>query len=364
MDQFQKVTEAIQYMTDNYRHQPSLMDVAREVHQSEYHFQRVFSEWVGISPKKFLKYLTVESLKSDLKSVPDLHVAAELVGMSSPSRIHELFVTMEAVTPAQYRSGGAGLKIHNGFAESLFGDCFVATTDRGICAISFADGNREEVLGEFKAKWPAALLIQHDDVAVDVVKKMNSLFDSDPKVKAPTFHLLVKGTPFQVKVWEALLKIPSGMVTSYQGLASAIGNPTASRAVGSAVGKNPVSWLIPCHRVIRQEGIIGNYHWGTLRKTAMIGLEKTIVGEIQLLELLLEAYDAQNLSKLTLTPHGILRLLMDEHNLTQRDMAKISGLSKSYLSEILSGKKGIPKNAIAKFSKHFKIRQEVLNPVI
>ena len=278
MDQFQKVTEAIQFMTENYRHQPSLMDVAREVHQSEYHFQRVFSEWVGISPKKFLKYLTVESLKSDLKSVPDLHVAAELVGMSSPSRIHELFVTMEAVTLAQFKSGGDGLLIEYGFAPSIFGDCFVAVTDRGICAISFADGNREEVLNEFRGKWPAAKLRQNDQVALEVTAKMDSLLNQNSSEK-PTFHLLVKGTPFQVKVWEALLKIPSGMVTSYQGLASAIGSPTASRAVGSAVGKNPVSWLIPCHRVIRQEGIIGNYHWGSLRKTAMIGLEKTIVGE-------------------------------------------------------------------------------------
>lgn len=278
MDQFQKVAEAIQYMTDNYRHQPSLMDVAREVHQSEYHFQRVFSEWVGISPKKFLKYLTVESLKSDLKSVPDLHVAAEMVGMSSPSRIHELFVTMEAVTPAQFKSGGDGLLIEYGFAPSLFGDCFVAMTDRGICAISFADGNREQVLNEFRGKWQAAKLRQNDQVALEVTAKMDSLLNQNSSEK-PTFHLLVKGTLFQVKVWEALLKIPSGMVTSYQGLASAIGSPTASRAVGSAVGKNPVSWLIPCHRVIRQEGIIGNYHWGSLRKTAMIGLEKTIVGE-------------------------------------------------------------------------------------
>ena len=185
---------------------------------------------------------------------------------------------MEAVTLAQFKSGGDGLLIEYGFAPSLFGDCFVAMTDRGICAISFADGNREQVLNEFRGKWQAAKLRQNDQVALEVTAKMDSLLNQNSSEK-PTFHLLVKGTPFQVKVWEALLKIPSGMVTSYQGLASAIGSPTASRAVGSAVGKNPVSWLIPCHRVIRQEGIIGNYHLGSLRKTAIIGLEKTIVGE-------------------------------------------------------------------------------------
>ncbi len=271
-----KIREAIKYLIENQSKQPRLDEVAAEVHVSEYHFQRMFSEWAGVSPKQFLKYLTVASLKKTLREHASLGEATDAVGLSSTSRLHDLFVTMESCTPAEYRSGGAGLKFEYGFAESVFGDCFIAGNNRGIAAISFADENRTQVLSEFRAMWPKAALIENPDYALLHVQKLNQLFD--PVLKdshPPRFHVLVRGTPFQIKVWEALLKIPTGEVTSYQQLAKAVGNPKASRAVGSAVGSNPVSWLIPCHRVIRQEGVIGNYHWDPLRKTAMLGLERS-----------------------------------------------------------------------------------------
>jgi AraC family transcriptional regulator of adaptative response/methylated-DNA-[protein]-cysteine methyltransferase len=269
---FERVRDAIRFLRTNYRDQPRLDEVAEEVHLSEYHFQRIFSEWAGISPKKFLKYLTVESLKRDLQTTADLLEVSEKVGLSSMSRVHDLFITMESVTPAEYRNGGEGMEIHYGFHESPFGSCFIAQNHRGICAVSFVETDREAVLNEFAMKWRNARLIEAPELTRDVAEKMFDLDSLDRK-----FHLLVRGTPFQIKVWEALLKIPSGMVTSYGSVANAIDHSKATRAVGTAIGSNPISFLIPCHRVIRNEGIIGNYHWGPERKTAMIGWEKSRV---------------------------------------------------------------------------------------
>lgn len=272
---YSRIREAIYYLIENQSRQPRLDEVASEVNMSEYHLQRVFSEWAGVSPKQFLKYLTVSSLKKSLRDYSNLAEASDAAGLSSTSRLHDLFVTMEACTPAEFRSGGAGLTFEFGFAESVFGDCFVAGNDRGIAAISFADLNREQVIREFVEIWPNAELVENPDYAQFQVYKLNQLFERViTEDNPPRFHLLVRGTPFQIKVWEALLRIPAGEVSSYQQLANAVGNPKASRAVGSAVGSNPVSWLIPCHRVIRQEGVIGNYHWDPLRKTAMLGLER------------------------------------------------------------------------------------------
>lgn len=266
---YNRVKEAIEYLLSHHTSQPRLEDVAGEVHLSEYHFQRIFSEWAGISPKKFLKYLTIESLKNDLRETNDLVEAAGRAGLSSQSRVHDLFVSVEAVTPAEFRSNGRGVEIKYGFHESPFGDCFIAQTARGICAISFVEATRDRVLEEFRQKWVNASITEDIHSTAKVAGKLFDLNNPGRK-----FHLLLKGTPFQLKVWEALLKIPMGLVTSYGSLASAIGKPGAMRAVGSAVGSNPVSYLIPCHRVIRSEGIIGNYHWGPLRKTAMLGWEK------------------------------------------------------------------------------------------
>jgi len=278
---YSKIRDAIQFLIENQSRQPRLDEVAAEVHLSEFHFQRMFSEWAGVSPKQFLKYLTVSSLKKSLREHGSLGDATHEAGLSSTSRLHDLFVTMEACTPAEFRNGGEGLTFDYGFAESVFGDCFVAVNDRGIAAISFADGNRDQVLNEFKTMWPKAEVTENPDYAKNQISKLNQLFEPVTRVsESPRFNLLVRGTPFQIKVWEALLKIPAGEVSSYQQIANAVGNPKASRAVGSAVGSSPVAWLIPCHRVILQEGVIGNYHWDPLRKTAMLGLERAMYQEV------------------------------------------------------------------------------------
>lgn len=265
---YKRVEEAIHYLTEYFREQPSLYDVADNANSSPYHFQKIFTEWAGISPKKFLQYLTVEELKKALQKTPNLHLAAEQVGLSAPSRVYDLFVNMEAVTPQEYKSGGAGIEIMYGFHDTHFGRCLVATTARGVCALQFVLGTDEEVLAQLRSDWPRADIKQNESATQTVAQ---TIFG--PQNKTP-LKLLLKGTAFQVKVWEALLKIPFGSLASYQDVARAIGHPAASRAVGTAIGANHIAYLIPCHRVIRQEAIIGHYRWGSLRKKALIGWEQ------------------------------------------------------------------------------------------
>lgn len=265
---YKRVEEAIKFLTENYKQQPSLYDVADEVHVSPFHFQKIFTDWAGISPKKFLQYLTVEELKKELHKTTNLVEAAERVGLSTQSRVYDLFVNMEAVTPNEYKSKGAGIEIEYGVHETPFGNCLLAVTERGICSMNFVDDNVEALLKELKNNWENASIRKNEN-ATGILAE--NLFAKHTKRDV---KLLVKGTAFQVKVWEALLKIPFGAVTSYQTIANAIGSPNGMRAVGSAVGANPVAYLIPCHRVIRREAIIGQYRWGSLRKTALIGWEK------------------------------------------------------------------------------------------
>jgi AraC family transcriptional regulator of adaptative response/methylated-DNA-[protein]-cysteine methyltransferase len=265
---YKRVEEAIKFLTENYKQQPSLYDVADEVNVSPFHFQKIFTEWAGISPKKFLQYLTVEELKKELHKTNNLGEAAELVGLSAQSRVYDLFVNIEAVTPNEYKTKGAGINIEYGIHATPFGDCLLAATERGICNMSFAVDNADILLSELQSNWENASIKKNQDSTKEFVE---GIFDKHTR---KDIKLLVRGTAFQVKVWEALLKIPFGSVTSYQTIASTIGNSNAMRAVGSAVGANPVAYLIPCHRVIRQEAIIGQYRWGSLRKTALIGWEK------------------------------------------------------------------------------------------
>jgi AraC family transcriptional regulator of adaptative response/methylated-DNA-[protein]-cysteine methyltransferase len=265
---YKRVEEAIKFLTENYKQQPSLYDVADEVNVSPFHFQKVFTEWAGISPKKFLQYLTVEELKKDLHKTTNLVEAAEHVGLSAQSRVYDLFVNIEAVTPNEFKTKGAGIEIEYGIHATPFGDCLMATTDRGICKMGFVEENVDTLLTELQNDWINARIKKNQD---NTKAFAESLFDNHAK---KDIKLLVKGTAFQVKIWEALLKIPFGSVTSYQTIANTIGNPNGMRAVGSAVGANPIAYLIPCHRVIRREAIIGQYRWGSLRKTALIGWEK------------------------------------------------------------------------------------------
>jgi AraC family transcriptional regulator of adaptative response/methylated-DNA-[protein]-cysteine methyltransferase len=238
---------------------------------SEFHFQRLFTRWVGISPKRFLQFLTKEYAKTLLeKSINLLEVTYES-GLTSPGRLHDLFVTCEAVTPGEYKTKGAGLEIAYGYHATPFGECILAKTDRGICGLNFVQsGGRRPVFADFKNKWTNAKLVEDPQLTGPFVKQIFN--PSEEKNSAP-LHLILNGTNFQIKVWEALIKIPMGAVVSYESVAAHIGMPKASRAVGNAVGSNPVSFIIPCHRVIRKTAEFGNYGGGVARKMAMLGWE-------------------------------------------------------------------------------------------
>lgn len=271
---YRRVAEAIKYLTENFREQPSLLDVADNAHISPYHFQKIFTDWAGVSPKKFLQYLTVEELKKEVQKTGSLAEAAERVGLSAQSRVYDLFVNIEAVTPQEFKTQGAGIKIEYGIHNTPFGECLIATTERGVCGLSFIEGKAGDAVAELGAAWAQARIVKDGKAGKQVADQLFSPGQKDP------LKLFLRGTPFQIKVWEALLKIPFGRLCSYQAVASAIGKPLATRAVGTAVGANPIAYLIPCHRVIRQEAIIGQYRWGTIRKKALIGWERTRLDSI------------------------------------------------------------------------------------
>jgi AraC family transcriptional regulator, regulatory protein of adaptative response / methylated-DNA-[protein]-cysteine methyltransferase len=266
-----RIERAITFLQSNHTQQPELKDVARSIHLSEYHFQRLFSRWAAISPKKFLQYLTVEHAKRVLKESRSLLDATFETGLSSPGRLHDLFVTVEAMTPGEFKNQGSGLTIQYGFHPTMFGECLLAVTQRGICGLSFVPkGERMQVLAELRDRWAGATFSEDPDSTQPYIDK---LFTRSRRAGRKPLPLLLKGTNFQIKVWEALMRIPEGCVVSYEDIARTIGNPKASRAVGSAVGDNPIAYVIPCHRVIQRAGVIGNYHWGPARKKALLGWE-------------------------------------------------------------------------------------------
>lgn len=270
MMNYQRIEQAISYLSEHFTAQPNLDEVAAQVHLSPYHFQRMFTEWAGISPKKFLQYLTTDFLKNKIAETPNLIEAASIAGLSSQSRVYDLFVTLEAVTPQEFKSGGERLRIDYGYHDTPFGECFVAATERGICGLEFVNNDtKPRHLQAFQQKWCKAEIVFNPIATTDFTRHLFS--NTSPMQKR--FHLLVTGTKFQVKVWEALLRIPFGAVTTYGQIAESIGQPGASRAVGSAVGDNPIAYLIPCHRVILKEGKLGEYHWGSARKKAIVGWE-------------------------------------------------------------------------------------------
>jgi len=267
---YERIAKAIEYLSEHFLEQPDLDEVAAQVHLSPFHFQRLFTAWAGVSPKKFLQYLTTSYLKDKLADSANLIEAAEMAGLSSQSRVYDLFVNIEAVTPNEFRNAGAGLTIQYGYHDTPFGKCFIAVTSRGVCGLSFVEEGREQAtLEEFKQRWAFASIVPGQEATASYV---HQIFP-EGNLPAGKLKLLVQGTNFQVKVWQALLQIPPGAVSTYRQIARSIGHPNAFRAVGSAIGHNPVAWLIPCHRVIRQEGIPGEYHWGAVRKKAIIGWE-------------------------------------------------------------------------------------------
>jgi AraC family transcriptional regulator of adaptative response/methylated-DNA-[protein]-cysteine methyltransferase len=271
---YHRIAEAITYLKDNFKAQPNLDEVAEKVHISPYHFQRMFTDWAGISPKKFLQYLSIDHAKNILKqNKVTLADAAFETGLSGTSRLHDLFMNIEGMTPAEYKHGGQSLQINYSFAETPFGTILIASTAKGVCYMAFAD-EQEEALKLLFEQFPNAAYRQ----VVDTIQQNALYIFTRDWSKLSQVKLHLKGTPFQLKVWEALLRIPMGGLTDYGSIAQSIQSPKASRAVGSAVGSNPVAFLIPCHRVIRSTGDFGQYHWGAARKTAMIGWEAAKIG--------------------------------------------------------------------------------------
>jgi AraC family transcriptional regulator of adaptative response/methylated-DNA-[protein]-cysteine methyltransferase len=268
---YERIEKAIQFLADNFHSQPNLKEIAGKIHVSEYHFQRLFSRWVGISPKRFLQFLTKEYAKTLLeKSINLLDVTYES-GLTSPGRLHDLFVTCEAVTPGEYKARGEGLEIAYGYHDTPFGECLLAKTGRGICSLDFVqNNNRRPVFTSLENRWQNATLIEDPDVTRSFVER---IFNPSQGQESTPLHLVLSGTNFQIKVWEALIKIPMGAVVSYEDVAAHIGMPKASRAVGNAVGSNPISFVIPCHRVIKKTAEFGNYGGGVARKLAILGWE-------------------------------------------------------------------------------------------
>ncbi len=281
---YQRIEQAILYLEKNFKQQPELGEVAEAVNISPFHFQRIFTEWAGISPKRFLQFLTVGFLKAKLQQSKNLVEAAEAAGLSSQSRVYDLFTTLEAVTPEEYKQRGTGIHINYGFHETPFGMALIGVTDRGVCWLSFiaTDEDPRIELEKMKEHWYNSIFHQDQQLTESFIAKifpsplslsLGRGVSASGRRGEGRIHLFVKGTNFQIKVWEALLKLPLGSVTTYKDIAGNIQNPQAMQAVGSAVGSNHIAYLIPCHRVIRKDGVLGEYRWSSTRKKSIIGWE-------------------------------------------------------------------------------------------
>lgn len=283
MSHYNRIAESLSWLADNYRHQPSLADLAARAHLSETHFQKVFTEWAGVSPKKFLQCVTLESARASLDNAGSVLDASLNAGLSGASRLHDLFVSVEALSPGEYKSGGAGLDIAYGFHPTPFGDALLMLSPRGVTSMSFVcDEAPQQLLANLKQRLPKA--DYHQD-ATRTGEIINTIFRSlDLTVKnsgadsrkARPVPVLLAGTDFQLQVWRALLEIPEGSCTTYSRIASNVGRENAQRAVGTAIGRNPVAFVIPCHRVIRQNALPGGYRWGLGRKLAILGIERLV----------------------------------------------------------------------------------------
>lgn len=268
---YQRVEQAITYLEENYRTQPELKEIAASTGLSEYHFQRLFTRWVGISPKRFLQFLTKEHARTILDHSADILEASFGSGLSGPGRLHDLFVSTEAVTPGEYKNRGQGLTITYGFHSTPFGECMVAVTQRGICGLTFIiDKNRQGALDEFRRRWMGAKLIED---CTQITLLINQIFPLLLETRPLPLHLYLRGTNFQIKVWEALMHIPPATLVSYESIAIRIGQPRSARAVSRAVAQNPIAVIIPCHRVIQKMGAFSGYRWGVPRKKAILGWE-------------------------------------------------------------------------------------------
>lgn len=267
--QYDLVARAIEFIRSHARHQPSLAEISDSLGLSEFHLQRIFSEWAGVSPKRFLQYVTKEYAKQALRNSGDLLSVTMDAGLSSPGRLHDLMVTCEAMSPGEIKSMGADLEIGFGEAPTPFGNALIAWTQRGICHLGFVEDDAlVNVLASLKRDWPNATFLPDQPLAQQLAARIFNASTS-----AQPLHLMLRGTNFQIKVWEALISVAPGEIVSYSQLAKMAGAPKASRSVGTAVGKNNIALLIPCHRVIRETGEIGGYRWGLCRKAALLARE-------------------------------------------------------------------------------------------
>jgi AraC family transcriptional regulator of adaptative response/methylated-DNA-[protein]-cysteine methyltransferase len=267
---YTRIEKAIRYLADHFTENPSLTLLAREAGLSPFHFQRLFRRWAGVSPKQFAQYLSAQTAKQKLLESKNILDATFKSGLTSPGRLHDLLVSVEAMTPGEYKNRGRDILIEYGTSPSPFGECLIAQTPRGLCWLSFpAAGGVKPALADLKRRWPASDLRENKSRAA----KTGKLLFGRKTAKGTKLNLVLRGTPFQLKVWEALLRVPQKALVSYGTLARSIGKPGASRAVGTAVGQNPIGYLIPCHRVIRETGVLGNYRWGSARKKAILGWE-------------------------------------------------------------------------------------------
>jgi len=270
-DDYLRIEQAILYLENHYKDQPSLEELATNIGLSEYHFQRLFTRWAGVSPKRFLQFLTKEGAKELLDRSENLLDTTHQIGLSSLGRLHDLFVNTEAVSPGEYKSRGDGVTIRYGIHPTPFGKCLIATTERGICRLGFVQTSEGDAIDNLVADWKQATMIEDYKSTAPLIKPIFDLQYGLRRDEPLRVHL--RGTNFQLKVWEALLQIPIGSVTTYEGIAERIGKPSATRAVGTAIGHNPIAVLIPCHRVIRKVGEFGNYRYGTLMKKALLARE-------------------------------------------------------------------------------------------
>jgi AraC family transcriptional regulator of adaptative response/methylated-DNA-[protein]-cysteine methyltransferase len=272
MNDYQRIARVIRYLDECHAGQPDLASLAEIAGLSPYHFHRLFSAWAGVTPKDFLQCLTLAHAKTLLRRGQSVLDAALGSGLSGPGRLHDLCVMLEAASPGEVKSGGEGWTITAGFADSPFGRCLIGESPRGLCHLSFVDaGDGAAALAALREHWPRARLL-HDDASA--ARVAGEIFEPRGERPArPALRAFVKGTPFQVRVWRALLQVPPGTLVSYGRLAASLDKPAAARAVGTAVGRNPLAWLIPCHRVIRETGVIGEYRWGAVRKRAMMAWE-------------------------------------------------------------------------------------------
>ncbi|HWY50575.1 MAG TPA: methylated-DNA--[protein]-cysteine S-methyltransferase [Chthoniobacterales bacterium] len=280
MNDYERVATVIRFLDRHHTDQPVLNELASAAGLSPFHFHRLFSAWAGVTPKDFLQCLTLEHVKQLLRNGDNVFDAALNAGLSGPGRLHDLCVTLEAASPGEMKNGGAGMQIDYGFAETPFGEALIAETERGICHLSFVQEEGRDAVRELLSdQWPNARLHRADRLAAEL---SNKIFVRPPQNEPrPNLRAFVRGTPFQLRVWRALLNVPSGSLTTYGRLSAAINQPAAARAVGNAVGANPISFVIPCHRVIRETGALGNYGGGRIRKRALLGWELSIGDSIR-----------------------------------------------------------------------------------